>query len=764
VKTLPAAKPIVLLCVLAGFTFPFLSVAVHAQQRPTAAQTRSAMLRNLNNKLLEVYDRRLNGPTSDEEALHSQARAIVAERAATLESLIQEYPAQALALALPQDALTQITATFPEAAGSLESQGAWSGELEYLVQDNARLHTSRDVLQLKTDDGVLDVHFAGAAPDGLESGVRLQVHGVRVGTQVAAYGSDTALASQASETKARPMSTNSPGACTTTGPQNSVVLLATFPGVPTPTVTPASIHDIFFATSGRSLNEYWSEASNGATTATGDVFGWYTLDTNYTCSQAGSIRDAAMQAAAADVGDFTKYSRLFVIFPDGGACSWSGMATIGCSSVTSPSGATFIASSAWLISDSVSYPDDGVRQAAHEGGHNLGLNHANSRAFSGEPLGAPGVTGTITEYGDGISAMSYSFGHYAASHKSTLGWINDGAGVQTVTNNGSFTLQPFETPGAVQALKIQRGTGSNNWLWLEYRTPTGAFDSLLPSNVFAAPGALIHYQDSITGIYSHLLDFTPATSSWWDAALPSGSTWVDPYTNLSISVGTATSTGIDVTVAYGPMPCVAANPTVAVSPSNASANAGGNVNYTVSVTSNDSSTCASRVFNMSSLLPSWATTVFSQSSVTLTPGGSTSVTMTKSVPANATPGTYAVDANVGSGSTSGSASGNLTVMSPVLSIALSVPATSYTLSSTISFSAAVRLGSNPASGASVTFVLTNPLGSATSKKVTTGSNGVAVWSYKPSPKDPKGTYKLTATSTYNSQTAAATSATFTINK
>src|SRR5262249_30208694 len=176
------------------------------------------------------------------------------------------------------------------------------------------------------------------------------------------------------------------------------------------------------------------------------------------------MRDAVMQAAAADVGDFTKYSHIFVIFPDGGACSWSGMSTIGCSSVTAPNGATFTASSSWLISDSVMYPDDGVRQAAHEAGHSLGLNHANTRSFSSEPLGAPGVAGTINEYGDGISAMSYSFGHYAASHKSMLGWINEGAGVQTVTANGSFTLQPLETQGSIQALKIQRGTNSSNWL------------------------------------------------------------------------------------------------------------------------------------------------------------------------------------------------------------------------------------------------------------------------------------------------------------
>src|SRR5262245_1752820 len=64
-------------------------------------------------------------------------------------------------------------------------------------------------------------------------------------------------------------------ACSTTGVQNMAVLLVTFPGVTPPaTVTPQSMHDIFFSTTGHSLDGYWREASYGRTSATGDVFGW----------------------------------------------------------------------------------------------------------------------------------------------------------------------------------------------------------------------------------------------------------------------------------------------------------------------------------------------------------------------------------------------------------------------------------------------------------------------------------------------------------
>src|SRR5262249_41596656 len=63
--------------------------------------------------------------------------------------------------------------------------------------------------------------------------------------------------------------------CSTTGAQNTVVLLVTFPGVAPPAnVTQQSVHDIFFSPSGHSLDGFWREASYGRTSAAGDVFGW----------------------------------------------------------------------------------------------------------------------------------------------------------------------------------------------------------------------------------------------------------------------------------------------------------------------------------------------------------------------------------------------------------------------------------------------------------------------------------------------------------
>src|ERR1051326_6661858 len=64
--------------------------------------------------------------------------------------------------------------------------------------------------------------------------------------------------------------------CSTTGAQNIAVILSVPQGTSLPAgVTPKSIYDVFFATAGRSLNGYWTEASYGKATATGNVFGPY---------------------------------------------------------------------------------------------------------------------------------------------------------------------------------------------------------------------------------------------------------------------------------------------------------------------------------------------------------------------------------------------------------------------------------------------------------------------------------------------------------
>ena len=143
------------------------------------------------------------------------------------------------------------------------------------------------------------------------SGNTLIVEGVRIGRVIAA-GS---VSVQQGETVAA-------AGCTTTGVQNAAILLVQFPTIPlSTTITPSGVWDIFFSPSGRSVRNYWEEASYGKASATGNVFGPYTLDRTYTCDEYNLMRSAAIAAADADV-NFLDYTRVFIVFPNPGTpCS-----------------------------------------------------------------------------------------------------------------------------------------------------------------------------------------------------------------------------------------------------------------------------------------------------------------------------------------------------------------------------------------------------------------------------------------------------------
>jgi hypothetical protein len=342
-----------------------------------------------------------------------------------------------------------------------------------------------------------------------------------------------------------------------------------------------------------------------------------------------------------------------------------------------------------------------------------------------------------------------------------MGWFAP-SNVVTTETNGSYSIQPFEiNTGGLQALKVRRGTGNDAWLWLEYRQLLGDYDSTLNPQVFT--GALVHYQDSTTGTHTHLLDFTKGSSGGFNDAALTGS-FTDPYTNVSINVTSATASALNVDVFYGPVPCVRALPTVTLSPPNPSVYSGSPVAYTVTVTNRDNSGCAATTFTLDSSLPSGWENVFSQGTLTLNPGQAGSVTMTKNVPAGITPTSYAVNAGTLSDANHAAASGsaNATVVTPPDPIfsTLTVSSPSVKAKETVSITATItKAGGVKVSGATVTFVMNRPGGSAT-KTVTTNAQGVAVWSYKTTQ---KGTYSVTASASSNGASTSAGPVTFTAN-
>jgi hypothetical protein len=339
-----------------------------------------------------------------------------------------------------------------------------------------------------------------------------------------------------------------------------------------------------------------------------------------------------------------------------------------------------------------------------------------------------------------------------------IGWLS-GANVVTTEANGTYALQPVETPtGGVQALKVRRGTGNNAWMWVEYRQPTGVYHSTLNSQIFT--GGLIHYEDSTTGSYTHLLDFTPGTTSYSDSAL--AGTWVDPYSNVSLAVSGGGTPALTVGVNYGPLPCTRAQPTVTLTPPNPSVNSGASASYTVSVTNNDSAGCAASTLALSSTLPSGFGTVFTPAALLLNAGQTLTATMTKSVPAGFTPGTYGVDATAADANHSTTGTANVTVTAPPLPISVTLTATPATVAvrGTVTLTAVVRNSNGPIAGANVTFNITRPGGATSTGNAVTNSAGTATLNYRA---QQRGSYSARASSTAGGASATSTTVAFTAN-
>jgi hypothetical protein len=105
------------------------------------------------------------------------------------------------------------------------------------------------------------------------------------------------------------------------------------------------------------------------------------------------------------------------------------------------------------------------------------------------------------------------------------------------------------------------------------------------------------------------------------------------------------SAGAVIDVVLGIQPCVPANPVIGLSPVESQwVPAGTSVNYTVTVTNKNSTSCNAEQFNLSAAVPSGWTGTFSSGALTLAPGGSGSATLTVKSPTSAGAGYYDLSA------------------------------------------------------------------------------------------------------------------------
>jgi PKD repeat protein len=158
------------------------------------------------------------------------------------------------------------------------------------------------------------------------------------------------------------------------------------------------------------------------------------------------------------------------------------------------------------------------------------------------------------------------------------------------------------------------------------------------------------------------------------------------------------------------------------------------------------------------LLSGW-TGNWSKSTLALSPGGSSSATLTVTSPTSAAGGSYTIGTiatDASATSYAGSATANYVIASSTnVSISVTTDSASYFPGQTVGITVAVTSGGSPVAGASVNVAVTAPNGNATALSATTGSNGLAMLNYRLRKQAMSGMYQAQA-SIASSRKAAST--------
>ncbi|MDH4102475.1 MAG: hypothetical protein OEW52_01535 [Thermoleophilia bacterium] len=312
-----------------------------------------------------------------------------------------------------------------------------------------------------------------------------------------------------------------------TGTKSVAVLLFNFSNNATQPWTPAAVRGVVFDNAS-SVDEYYRDASYGQLALSGDVFGWYTIDSaDSGCAYTTWANEARAKAAAAGVS-LSGYQYTVYAFPQASSCGWAGLAYL-------PGTGSWINGAMTL------------RVVSHELGHNFGVHHASTLACSSGGVSTT-FTGTCSqsEYGDPFTVMGGAqTRHHNNWHRAQLGWSAD---TQSVTTSGTYLLTPAELTGAPRMVRVARGDGT--YLNLEFRQPWGIFDNFSSGDA-AVNGVSIRIAPAVSSlVQSKLVDANPSTSSFSDAALGVGRTVVDPLTGVSITTVSVGPAGASVSIQF----------------------------------------------------------------------------------------------------------------------------------------------------------------------------------------------------------------------
>lgn len=294
-------------------------------------------------------------------------------------------------------------------------------------------------------------------------------------------------------------------------------------GLPVPAVTDVTN---FMFNNADSVRTHFEQSSDGLASITGDVLGWYTIPYSYTSGcQYGTWSNAGRTLAQNAGANLASYQHFVYVFPTAPGCKWAGLG---------------------MLPGADSWSNGYINHEVfvHELGHNWGVHHASSMTCSADTDGNPATPNvpvsiagagdcTVSEYGDPFGVMgTWNRKLHNNWHRAQLGWLPD---QQAITASGRYALAGVNGApgGAPRLLSIARGDGT--YLVLELRQAESPFDAFA-SSANPANGVSVRITPSLAiKSQSKLVDATPGTSSFGDAALPVGVSLFDPISGFTIA-------------------------------------------------------------------------------------------------------------------------------------------------------------------------------------------------------------------------------------
>ena len=183
------------------------------------------------------------------------------------------------------------------------------GTLRTWHGDTFRMPTSVGA-GIDTGSALVPLADAGSAVQVL-AGKKVRANGQRRGDVFAADGNVQAVAEATATAVA--------------GSKSVAVLLLNFPNNTSQPWTKESVRGVVFD-SASSVNAYYQDASYGQLSLTGDVYGWFTIDsTNDGCRYTTWASEARTKATAAAV-PLASYQYVVYAFPQATSCNWAGLA------------------------------------------------------------------------------------------------------------------------------------------------------------------------------------------------------------------------------------------------------------------------------------------------------------------------------------------------------------------------------------------------------------------------------------------------------